>query len=460
MDPVDIVMWSLVAFFLATAAAGLAYGLWKSREEPVPAPAATPPAPRQPEPRQPAPQPIQRSQPQQSEHAQGETPQEEPTGQIIEQAEKTQFFRRKLEDLSVGEIRKIAADYGLAITGKVGTTLGRVLVLLAYAGIVLLLADLLVYAVTTIIGLGKSFHWVFVAALVGATMGQTYKLWLVSVPKLTGLITTNLFTGELHVFGTGFGIKYPWERYTYDDFIDVQADVVESKSRFITDEGIPVIFRWSMQFTPFMPMLPLYIRTASKAISDGLEEVVETTFSDSILGQHVDDVRKPATIDRIRENLLRMLEGAPIIMSDGTEAPPRKLLGRGGETKVEVEIGDAKGYPMQYRFGISVELGTLSPPEFDKDYQEVIIGRVTAAAMLADAKKLAAPDGAWPGLPPERAMRTIQIINKEPGVTDQGLTIDFTQNAKEAAGDLGDSLRGAAPALAALAAKNKGGGKK
>jgi len=67
-----------------------------------------------------------------------------------------------------------------------------------------------------------------------------------------------------------------------------------------------------------------------------------------------------------------------------------------------------------------------------------------------DAKK-------WAGIAPERALRSIMIMNKEPGVTDQSFTIDLTENAKQAAGDAAEVLR--AGVTVARAAGAKPGGK-
>lgn len=416
-------------------------GIWSQQASAPQQPASAPPAP--------APQ-LAVQAPTPAQPAQQASADSTRTNDIMSEAREERSQRRQLEDLTPGERAEIGEKYGVKMTGLVGATFMRVVVFLSYIAITYFVSDTIIDVLRAIVGLGDATDQLLLStALTLLVVGGTYRVWLVNVPKLTGLITTNLInSGELHVFGPGLGIKFPWERYTLDDYIDSRTDIVEKTTTFVTSEGIEVKFDWSMQFTPFLPMLPLYVRTENQAIEDGLEEVVETTFSSSILGLSINQVRNPQVVDLIRENLLRVLEGRPVMDI--------------GKTRMtEVKIKDSIGYPMEERFGITVELGTLSPPTFAEDYKELVLGRVTSAGMLEDAKALSEPDAArgWKGLPPERAFRAIQIINKEPGVTDQGLTIDFTENAKEAAGDIGEALKSVGPALAALA-KKSGGNKK
>ncbi len=433
MDP-NTVVYMIMAALVVVIFAALVIGSWQANRQappsptpqpaPQPRPQPTRAAPAQPTPSVPTIQPTQwaRSGPESS----GATNQNVSTATVIDKAKKEQSDRRRLQDLTWSEIRVIGADYGIKITGKVGTTWDRALLfVLGNLGLWGVCAALVSFLMV-IVGFDDNFDFaIYTTALWLLVIGSTYRLWLVIVPKLTGLITTNLLNdGEMHTYGPGIGIKYPWERYTQDDYIDIQADVVEKTSKFVSTEGISVNFDWSMQFTPYLPMLPLYIRTASKAIAEGLTEVVESTFSISILGMGIDEMTHPSTIDLIRDNLLRMLEGRKVKDKDGNEVE-------------QIRITDALGYPMEERFGLDVELGTLSAPDFDKDFKELKMGRVKARGMADDAKELATKTG----VSSERALRTLMIMNKEKGVTDEAFTIDLSDNAKQAAGDAAEVLR-------------------
>lgn len=348
----------------------------------------------------------------------------------------------QLDELTPAEIQEIGAKYRVNMTGIVGTTLGRVATTLLFGNGVLLAAAITVMIVTGILGIESDLvFWLLTLAIWFFVMGNTYRVYLVAVPKLTGLITTNQFTGELHTYGTGLGLKYPWERYTRDDFIDLQADVVEKKSSFVTSEGITVEYNWTAQFTPFLPMLPLYVRTENRAISEGLAEVVETTFSGSVLAFAIEEIRHPKVVELIKRNLLRVLEGKPVLDQSGNEV-------------TSVTLTDSIGYPIEVRFAIRVELATLGAPQYEKDYRELKMGSLKADQMRVSAEKFAKPDPAtgWTGMSAERAMRQMNILNNEPGVTDESFTIDLTDRAKDAVGALGAA---AGPILGAMANRRR-----
>ena len=111
-----------------------------------------------------------------------------------------------------------------------------------------------------------------------------------------------------------------------------------------------------------------------------------------------------------------------------------------------------------------MEYITLSPPKPDKDYIETLLGQVNVSKFKTSAQELTKPDPAngWTGMSSEKAMRQVMIMNNEPGVTDESHTIDFTDNAKAAAGDIGHILRAAAPIAEAVSRSkgSRGGGKR
>ncbi len=328
--------------------------------------------------------------------------------------------RKRLDNLTNDEIREIGGRYGLYITGQVGTSTGRIAVLMLYVVVCFFLARFAAKYALGLFHVESSYqYWLLATALFALAVGVGLSQWfLVSVPKLTGLITTNYFTKELHVYDVGWSIKFPWESYTLSDYIDLQADIVEKLSTFVTKERVPVSFKWTSQFRPYLRLLPVYVSTENQAIEQGLEEVVESVIAVSITDVAVDEIKDPKTLKLLRENLARALEGDII----------------GGDTP----ILDEEGNTIEERFGINIELVTFSPPEFAKDYQEALTASKTFETITQNAKAL----NRDLGIDGKAAFDRVLVANKE-NVEVKVSSFEAGQNVIDAIKDVGQSIAAA-----------------
>lgn len=333
-----------------------------------------------------------------------------------------------IENLTPAEVRERCARYGIKATGRAGTTGDRVAVYVAFL-VLALLASLLIFGfLFWLFGLNTSPYFqlgIFAGWILFAGVG-TERFFLVSVPKITGLITTSYFGGWLHSYGPGWQLTFPWEWYRPDDFISLRAIVVKKASRFFIKQSVAkksqkkgavgMVFEWTVQYAPFLPLLALYVRTEERAIAEGFEEVIENALSEAILDKiSLGEVLHKATLDQIQEAL---------------------------EHGIVVDT-DHLGSTIEERFGIRAELNTLGPPEFDKDYTEALSGSVVHEVITRDARDMAKKLG----MPGEKAMDTVMMLNKE-AVNKTVFSLQMDENSKQAAGALGEALGPIAGAVA------------
>lgn len=306
-----------------------------------------------------------------------------------------------MSSMTPERVREIGNSYKLNLSGTANTRPGSVMVLLAYA---FLTAFLICGIFLMPYALGAPSDWLFVfgfaawMALMGLGLSM---LFLVSVPKLTGLITTDeLFGGLLHVYGPGLHLRYPWERFTSDDYIEMRAQIVQKSSTFVSKDGIGVAFGWTVQYGVFLPLLAAFIRTDEHAIEHGFVEVVEHAGQEIIVEENIDNILKKRTAHEIQDGI---------------------------EDKL-VEEKDVQGNTIEERFGIVVELATVGPPTFDKDYKEALTAKVLRTIITADAKTMASELN----ISEEKALQTIMMLNKE-SVSQSIYTIQADKELAQAA---------------------------
>ncbi len=353
-------------------------------------------------------------------------------------------YPKKLNELTREEIVSIAASYGLKITGSSGTTRLNLLTAAVYAVVILAVSWFLLGMLAVIIGFGTTGfgttnEWLCILAAWAVVMGSTHQLWFVSVPPLTALMTLDELTKTYCVYGPGWGLKKPWETYKPEEnYYNLQADLIEKNTLFLSKDGIPFNQNWSLQFSPFLPMIPLYVRTVDAAIEDGFDEVVIGALNSCFLNRAAKKVRTAVTAEELKGTLLQALEGAEVslVAEAGTKTATVK----------KVRFLDAFGHTMEQRFGIVVELDTFNPPAFTAEYQQLLVASAKRAGITADAKKLAKA-----GVPMDHATRQVMIMNREPGVTDNATTFRIDDNLRDALGGVGEGVRQILPFVGEVA---------
>jgi regulator of protease activity HflC (stomatin/prohibitin superfamily) len=118
------------------------------------------------------------------------------------------------------------------------------------------------------------------------------KYFLVSVPEVTGLLTVNMFTGELKPYGTGLHFRFPWEQVKEGNFINLRV-ITESMEESYPSQDGPVMFvKWSFQYRPYLEFLEQYISADDNTIKMGLKDVGSSILSANIAGYPAEDCKK------------------------------------------------------------------------------------------------------------------------------------------------------------------------
>lgn len=94
--------------------------------------------------------------------------------------------------------------------------------------------------------------------------------FLVSVPEITGLITINIFTGELDVYGTGFHLIFPWEQVEEGNYINLRQVTVPVDETYPSLDSLMAV-KWQFQYTPTVAGLKKYISADDNTIKTGLK---------------------------------------------------------------------------------------------------------------------------------------------------------------------------------------------
>ncbi len=133
-----------------------------------------------------------------------------------------------------------------------------------------MLASMFVVAVTA----GGIAQWTFGSYWISAiaaclAISSTIGNFLVSVPEITGLVTINIFTGELAVYGTGFSVRFPWEQVEEGNYINMrQVPKIIEETYPSTDSTMAT--KWQFLYTPTLDGLPKYISADDDTIKTGL----------------------------------------------------------------------------------------------------------------------------------------------------------------------------------------------
>ncbi len=308
--------------------------------------------------------------------------------------------------LTPAQIQALGEEYDLKLTGYCDTTPGRTAQVAVLGVVSVLFAGYLAFnAIPSLLpvfnysGLAQLLVFVATAASPLAFLRQ----YIIIVPEYTMVQARNIFTGALHTYTTQTSIKYLWEQVGDNDFIDARVIIIEGTTLFLTKDGVPLQFTWTVQCRINKQLLGLNLRNTLEGLAKGLADVVENSLTKNLLGKKAKAVRDPEVV-RVVEKEIRGELNALL-----PETP-------GGEMTVTTDV---ENNPIWVRFGIVIELATLGEPQFDKDYREAMTAEAIAEMVKATAAKLVKDVGADPNV----ALNSALILNKE-NVSRQAITLE------------------------------------
>lgn len=125
----------------------------------------------------------------------------------------------------------------------------------------------------------------------GLVVASKLNKFLASVPKVTGLLTVNIFTGELRPYPTGLHVVYPWEEISDSNFINMRARSQEIPETYPSLDGPMMLARWSFQYRPILELLPLYIKIGDEDIKKGMRDIGSSALSIKIANTPSDECK-------------------------------------------------------------------------------------------------------------------------------------------------------------------------
>jgi hypothetical protein len=230
------------------------------------------------------------------------------------------------------------------------------------------------------------------------------------VPKFGALVTTNFFTGTMHVFPPGLHVRFPWDSFHITDYISTRPDTLTKTSTFRTKDGVPITYRWGFTIGPVLRLLPVYIRIPVDTIDENLTEVGETALSTIIGDKTAEEMRQPATIKEACDSMTGLLE----VWQDSNK------------NTIEEWVGS------------NVERFTISPPAFPQDYDEASTVKVMSTLINDSAREIHDKLGVGP----DAALNAVLMLNKEE-VKKQITEIALGKDLVDALRDLGIGATGA-----------------
>lgn len=228
-------------------------------------------------------------------------------------------------------------------------------------------------------------QWLMGVALWLAVFLSILKLHLVTVPEITGLVTLDVFRGVMHAYGAGWKIKYLWEQAKDENYINLRLIPSNGTYELVSKDGVKVKYTYTIQYRGRLRLLPIYIRVDKKDINEALGAIVRSVIAIGAMGKTADHLRSDVEV----EGLLKSL---------------REQLGQEGN--------DANGHEIEYRYGIDIEVVSLSEPTFSDDYIEATTAQVITSKFDSAARKLREGDGGL-GLSGQAAMDVVLLANKE-----------------------------------------------
>ena len=226
-----------------------------------------------------------------------------------------------------------------------------------------------------------------------AVVASTLRIFLVSVPEITGLVTINYFGGALKEYETGLNFKFPWEQVKDGNYIDLRIKTVTVSEDYTSSDGPLIKIKWSYQFRPKKEQLSTYIGVGVSTIEKGLTDVGSSFLSADIGKRLAITVKREQA--KIESKLQKAFENTEVKMDDGSKLKLEDL------------------------YGIELIRVSLADVDYEERYQKARASEQVAARLQNIAKKIKAGEAlkgstiveAMPDISDKDAMNIALIIN-------------------------------------------------
>lgn len=262
--------------------------------------------------------------------------------------------------------------------------------------------------------------WVFVFV-------TTLRLFLVSVPEITALVTINLWLkrtpsepyGNLRPYPTGMHFKYPWEQAELGNYITLRLVTRKVKEDYPSLDGPLMKTDWSFSYRARWWQIATYIAVSEVAITEGLEDVGSAFLSAKIARTDADVCKNTQ-------------ESIGLELQKKFEEPATRDATQSRDSREEAKS-------LEDLYGIDVVRVALADIDYDARYQQMRTTKKVSLDIQDVAKKIKA--GSSDGTISDKEAHTMALI----------INGDVTKNVQEVEGKGGEALS------ALLMAMSRGG---
>jgi len=245
--------------------------------------------------------------------------------------------------------------------------------------------------------IGPLWGWSIGTVIWMEAFAQSFHLFVVSVPEVTGLITLNYFVRptpidpytNLHVYPPGLSFKFPWEQVKEGLYINLRIVTLTFFEDFSTKSspskvtvrqtekdgsfthktktlrskagaGPKVTVRGEVQYRAILELLPRYIAVAEESILEGLLNIIRSDLAIEVAQTLPEKVRS-----EIKEAQKRLTE----LFRD-----PDQLIRAAREIQMAEQLapGEVKDINIEWLYAIDVFILRISDVEYETEYQRVL----------------------------------------------------------------------------------------
>lgn len=235
------------------------------------------------------------------------------------------------------------------------------------------------------------------------------RCFLVSVPEVTGLVTINVFTGDLYSYGPGLHFRYPWEQVKEDNYINIRVvKPPQKEDSYPSKDGPAIPVKWEFQYRPIARHLDRYIAVGQSTITEGLVDIGSSFLSKEIA--KIEALKAKSKQENLERKLQEAFKNDKTILDYGIEIVKLALIDvdyeqrfqqarateqiaerlRDAAKKIVEDSKDEKGQP-KISMKEAMNMVLVMNKDVTKDIQETEGG--DASLLMAAARNVGARGG-------------------------------------------------------------------
>jgi len=203
-----------------------------------------------------------------------------------------------------------------------------------------------------------SIHWLLSISAWLLIIGISFSKFVIYVPEVTGWVTHNKFSGKVIGYGSGYHIKYPWEKIA--DSISLKVVTNQFTKYYDAEDGPEMKFSCTYSYKPSENRLEQFIKVDKSTIESAILGGISTIASRFVSQKEAIEAR--GAVEEAGKEILTNFED---------------------KTKVQTTEGD-KG--IEKAFGINVVMIRIDDIEYPESFRKARAASAQAKEMVDAAK--------------------------------------------------------------------------